>query len=55
MLGGSTSKLATLGSNLGNFISDFYLSNAGGISLSFAYISLFSCTTLMSVSYLFPT
>ena len=55
MLGGSTSKLASLGSNLGNFISYFCLSNAGGISLPFAYISLFSCTALMSVSYLFPT
>ena len=29
MLGGSTSKLAMLGSNLGNFILDFCLSNAG--------------------------
>ena len=36
MLGESTSKLATLGSNLGNFISDFFLSNAEGISLPFA-------------------
>ena len=55
MLGGFTSKLATLGSNLGNFISDFCLSNVGGISLPFAYISPFSCTSLMSVSYLFLT
>ena len=55
MLGGSTSKLATLGSNLRNFISDFCLSNAGGISLPFSYISLFSYTALMSVSCLFPT
>ena len=44
MLGGSTSKLARLGSNLGNFISNLCLSNAEGISLPFAYISLFSCT-----------
>ena len=29
MLGGSISKLASLGSNLGNFISDFCLSNTG--------------------------
>ena len=55
MLGGSTSKLARLGSNLGNFISDFCLSNAGGISLPFVYISLFSCTALMSVSCFFPS
>ena len=51
MLGGFTSKLASLGSNLGNFISDFCLSNTGGISLPFAYISL----SLMSLSCLFPT
>ena len=44
MLGGSTSKLARLGSNLGNFISNLCLSNAEGISLVFAYILLFSCT-----------
>ena len=55
MLGGSTSKLARLGSNLGNFISDFCLSNAGGIYFPFAYISMFSCTALMSVSCFFPT
>ena len=29
MSGGSTSKLAMLGSNLGNLISDFCLSNTG--------------------------
>ena len=55
MLGGSTSKLAMLGSNLGNFISDFCPSAAGGIYLPFAHISLFSCTALMSVSCLFLT
>ena len=55
MFGGSISKLARLGSNFGNFISDFCLSNAEGISLPFAYISLFSCTALMSVSCFFPT
>ena len=55
MLGGSISKLARLGSNLVNFISDFCLSNAKGISLPFSYISLFSCTALMSVSCFFPT
>ena len=49
MLGGSTSELAMLGSNLGNFISDVCLSIAGGISLPFAYSSLFSCIALMSV------
>ena len=42
MLGGSTSKMATLGSNLGNFISDFVSRMQGGISFPFAYISLFS-------------
>ena len=36
MLGVSTSKLDMLGSNLGNFISDFYFSNAKGISLTFS-------------------
>ena len=35
MLGVSTSKLAMLGSNLGNFISDFCLSNAGGNFFAF--------------------
>ena len=54
MLGGSTSKLARMGSNLGNFISYFCLSNAEGISLPFAYISLFSYTALMNVSCFFP-
>ena len=55
MLEGSKSKLAMLGSNLGNFISDFCFSNAEGIYLPFSYISLFSCTALMSVSCFFPT
>ena len=55
MLGGSIEKLARLGSNVGNFISDFCLLNAKGISLPFAYISLFSCTALMSVSCFLPT
>ena len=55
MLGGSISKLARLGLNLGNFISYFFLSNAEGIYFPFAYISLFIYTTLMSVSCFFPT
>ena len=38
MLGGSTSKLASLRSKLGNFILDFCLSNTGGSSLPFVYI-----------------
>ena len=41
-LGGSTSKLASLGTNLGNFISAFSLPTAGGIPLPFVDISLLS-------------
>ena len=44
MLGGSTLKLAMLGSNLGNLISDVCLLTAGGISFPFVDISLLSYT-----------
>ena len=54
MLGGSTSRLARLGSNFVKVISDIFFSSAGGISLPVKYISLVNSTAVIRVSCFNP-
>ena len=54
MLGGSTSRLATLGLNFVKVISDLFFSSVGGISLPVKYILLVNSTVVIKVSCFNP-